>query len=141
MKPFTDLVHDAMFPSTRIYRDAEGNYAGSSTDITPIILLIARCWGLAIFLFYILTPLLAPVYYGFAHWFCHKYDAYFMKEDPKGWPMDKARILKDFRNIFWGWIIFMGVGLATNFGANRTYDPYYTQPSVSSAQYVREHGK
>lgn len=114
MKPITDLIHDAMFPSTRIYQDADGNYAGSSTNITPFLILIGRFWGIALWLFIILTPLLAPVYFGFAHWYCNKYDKEFTEEDPKHWPEDKARILKHFNNIFWGWIIFMAWGLLTN---------------------------
>lgn len=141
MRPFTDLVHYALFPHTRVYQDAQGNYAGSSTDITPIILLLARCWGFLIFLFYILTPLLAPVYYWFANWFCNKYDEEFTKEDPKGWPIEKAQILKNFRRIFWGWIIFMAIGFATNFGANRTYAPYYTQPTQARAEGYADYEK
>ena len=30
-----DLIHDAIYPNTRVYHDANGNYRGSSTDITP----------------------------------------------------------------------------------------------------------
>lgn len=114
MKSLVDLIHDAMFPSTRIYQDAEGNYAGNSTDVTPFLLLMGRIWGCAIWLFIILLPLLAPVYYLFACWFCHKYDAYFTKEEPETWPSEKANILKNFRKVFWGWIIFMAWGLLTN---------------------------
>lgn len=139
MRPFTDLVHDALFPHTRIYQDAEGNYAGSSTDITPFLLLIGRIWGILLFAFYVLTPLLAPVYYWFASWFCNKYDAYFMKEDPKGWPEDKKHILKNFRNIFWGWIIFMAIGFLTNWGQHDGPGYFYTQPD-EAGQYYKEHG-
>ena len=73
-------------------------------------------------------PLLAPVYFVFAHWFCRKYDAEFTKEDPKGWPSEKKEILKNHRNILIGWIIFMVWGYFSDWGGDDL--PYkYTQPS------------
>ena len=94
MRSFSSLVHDALFPSTRVYHDENGNYRGTSTDITPWMLLLGRIWGILLWLYIILMPLLAPVYFVFAHWFCRKYDAEFTKEDPKGWPSEKKEILK-----------------------------------------------
>lgn len=127
MRSFSSLVHGALFPSTRIYHDANGNYRGSSTNVTPWMLLIGRVWGFALWLYIILTPLLAPVYFIFAHWFCRKYDAEFTKEDPKGWPVEKKQILKNHRNILIGWIIFMVWGYCVDWGHDRL--PYkYTQP-------------
>lgn len=128
MKSFSSLVHGALFPSTRIYHDASGNYLGSSTNVTPWILLIGRAWGFTLWLYIILTPLLAPVYFIFAHWFCRKFDVEFSREDPKGWPAEKKKILKNHRNILIGWIIFMVWGYCVDWGQNRL--PYeYTQPS------------
>lgn len=45
MRSFSSLVHNALFPSTRVYHDANGNYRGTSTDVTPWMLLIGRVWG------------------------------------------------------------------------------------------------
>ncbi len=45
MRSFSSLVHDALFPSTRVYHDENGNYRGTSTDITPWMLLLGRIWG------------------------------------------------------------------------------------------------
>ncbi|MCM1141969.1 MAG: hypothetical protein NC453_25645 [Muribaculum sp.] len=130
MRSFSSLVHGALFPSTRVYHDANGNFRGSSTDVTPWMLLLGRVWGFAVWLYVILTPFLAPVYFIFAHWFCRKYDAEFTKEDPKGWPEEKRQILKNHRNILIGWIIFMVWGYCIDWGQNRL--PYnYTQPYPS----------
>lgn len=128
MKSFSSLVHGALFPSTRVYHDANGNFRGTSTDVTPWMLLLGRVWGFAVWLYIILTPLLAPVYFIFANWFCRKYDAEFMKEDPEGWPKEKKQILKNHRNILIGWIIFMVWGYCVDWGQNRL-PCKYTQPS------------
>lgn len=128
MRSFSSLVQDALFPSTRVYHDENGNYRGTSTDITPWMLLLGRIWGILLWLYIILMPLLAPVYFVFAHWFCRKYDAEFTKEDPKGWPSEKKEILKNHRNILIGWIIFMVWGYFSDWGGDDL--PYkYTQPS------------
>lgn len=116
MKSLGSLFHDALFPRTRIYHDANGNFSGSSTDVTPWYLLIGRLWGKLIWLYIILTPLLAPVYFLFAHWYCRRFDAENMAEDPKGWPEDKRQILKNHRNILIGWIMFILLGWFTNWG-------------------------
>lgn len=128
MRSFSSLVHDALFPSTRVYHDENGNYRGTSTDITPWMLLLGRIWGILLWLYIILMPLLAPVYFVFAHWFCRKYDAEFTKEDPKGWPSEKKEILKNHRNILIGWIIFMVWGYFSDWGGDDLRDKY-TQPS------------
>lgn len=81
------------------------------------------------YLYWILLPLLAPVYYIFANWYCHKYDAEFTKADPKGWPKEKSQILRNHRNILLGWIIFIVWGYCVDWGQNDL--PYeYTQPST-----------
>lgn len=116
MKSLGSLFHDALFPRTRIYHDANGNFSGSSTDVTPWYLLIGRLWGKLVWLYMILTPLLAPVYFLFAHWYCRRFDAENMAEDPKGWPEDKRQILKNHRNILIGWIMFILLGWFTNWG-------------------------
>ena len=94
MRSMRDLIHDAIYPNTRVYHDANGNYRGSSTDVTPFLTLLGRCWGWMVWLYLVLIPLLAPVYFIFAHWFCRKYDAAFMASDPVGWPVEKKSILK-----------------------------------------------
>lgn len=128
MRSFSSLVHGALFPSTRVNHDANGNFRGSSTDVTPWMLLLGRVWGFALWLYIILTPLLAPVYFIFSHWFCRKYDAEFMKEDPKGWPAEKKQILKNHRNILIGWIIFMVWGYCSDWGVNNSTS-YYKGPN------------
>lgn len=128
------LFQNALFPNTRIYQDANGNFKGSSTDVTPIILLLSRTWGIAVWLYIILTPFLAPVYYVFAHWYCKKYDAEFSKANPKEWSKEKKSILRNHRNILLGWIIFMLWGYCCDWGQNDL--PYkYTQPSASKTEY------
>lgn len=102
MRSLSSLVHSALFPSTRVHHDANGNYRGSSTDITPWLVLLGRSWGILVWLYIILLPLLAPVYYIFANWYCHKYDAEFTKVDPKGWPKEKSQILRNHRSILLG---------------------------------------
>lgn len=126
MRSLSSLVHSALFPSTRVYHDANGNYRGSSTDITPWLVLLGRSWGILVWLYIILLPLLAPVYYIFANWYCHKYDAEFTKADPKGWPQEKKQILKNHRNILIGWIMFMLLGWFTDWGR-----PDYSKESDS----------
>lgn len=138
MKSFTSLVHDALFPSTRIYQDANGNYAGSSTDITPWMLLIGRVQGVFLFAIYVLTPLLAPVYYLIATWFCNKYDTYFTKRDPKGWPAEKESILKKYRRIFYFWIAFMVIGFLTNWGYQEGPGYKYTSPTPEQIRIEQE---
>lgn len=139
MKSFTTLIHDAIFSPQAAFYDERGNYKGSAIDQTPWMLLLGRIWGIILWLYIILLPLLAPVYYGFANWFCNKYDAEFTKEDPKHWPQEKAAILKRYRTIFWCWIIFIALGFLCNWGQHDGPGYYYTQPSVSSA-YYKEHG-
>ena len=92
MKSFSTLLHNALFPSTRVYHDQNGSFRGTSTDITPWLVLLGRIWGGTLWLYLILTPLLAPVYFMFAQWYCKKYDAENMAEDPKGWPQEKRQI-------------------------------------------------
>lgn len=126
MRSLSSLVHSALFPSTRVYHDANGNYRGSSTDITPWLVFLGRSWGILVWLYIILLPLLAPVYYIFANWYCHKYDAEFTKADPKGWPQEKKQILKNHRNILIDWIMFMLLGWFTDWG-----QPDYSKESDS----------
>lgn len=134
MRSFSSLIHNALFPSTRIYHDANGNYRGSSTDVTPWLVLIGRIWGIALWLYIILLPLLAPVYYVFANWYCRKYDAEFTKSDPESCPKEKTQILKSHRNILIGWIIFMVWGYCVDWGQNDF--PYkYTQPYQPQQEY------
>ena len=116
MKNLGSLFHNALYSKTRIYHDANGNISGTSTDITPWYILVGRLWGGMLWLYIILTPLLAPVYYAFAHWYCRKFEAENMAEDPQNWPRDKKQILKNHRNILLGWIIFMLYGWLTNWG-------------------------
>ena len=40
MRSMLDLIHDAIYPNTRVYHDANGNYRGSSTDVTPFLTLL-----------------------------------------------------------------------------------------------------
>lgn len=129
MRSLPSLVHSALFPSTRVYHDANGNYCGSSTDITPWLVLLGRSWGILVWLYIILLPLLAPVYYIFANWYCHKYDAEFTKADPKGWPQEKKQILKNHRNILIGWIMFMLLGWFTDWG-QLDYSKESDSPSI-----------
>ena len=35
MRSLGSLFHDALFPGTRVYHDANGNFRGTSTDVTP----------------------------------------------------------------------------------------------------------
>lgn len=116
MRSFGSLFHDAIYPRTRVYQDANGNFRGTSTDVTPWYLLIGRLWGFTLWLYLILMPLLAPVYFAFAHWYYRRYDAENLAEDPKGWPHEKKQILKTHRNILIGWIMFMSLGWFSNWG-------------------------
>ncbi len=36
------LIHSALFPSTRFYHDADGNYRSSSTDVTACLVLLGH---------------------------------------------------------------------------------------------------
>lgn len=127
MKSLGSLFHDALFSKTRFYHDADGNFKGSSTDVTPWYLLIGRLWGWSLWLYIILTPLLAPVYFLFAHWYCKRFDAENTAEDPEGWQQEKRQILKNHRNILIGWIIFMLWGWCSNWG-----QPDYSKDAAPS---------
>ena len=116
MKSLGSLFHDILYPRTRVYQDTNGNFRGTSTDVTSWYLLIGRLWGYSLWLYLILLPLLAPVYFVFAHWYWRRYDAENMAEDPKGWLQEKRQILKNYRNILIGWIMFMLLGWFTNWG-------------------------
>lgn len=124
MKSLSTLFHDALFSNTRVYKDSAGNFLGTSTDVTPWYLLIGRLRGIMLWLYIILTPLLGPVYFVFAHWYCRRYDAENMAEDPKGWPEEKRQILKNHRNILIGWIIFMVWGYCVDWGVNSSTSYY-----------------
>lgn len=134
MKSLSSLFHDALFPNTRVYQDSAGNFRGTSTDVTPWYLLIGRLWGGMLWLYIILTPLLAPVYFIFAHWYCRRYDAEYMAEDSVGWPQEKRKILKNHRNILIGWIIFMLWGWFTDWGVNSSTS-YYKEPEKTKTEY------
>ena len=125
MRSFSSLFHDALFAKTRVYQDENGNFKGTSTDITPWYILIGRIWGGMIWLYIILTPLLAPVYYLFARWYCKRFDDENMVEDPHGWPQEKGQILKNHRTNLIGWIIFMLWGWCSNWG-----QPDYSKDST-----------
>lgn len=118
MRSLGSLFHGALFPGTRVYHDANGKFRGTSTDVTPWYFLIGRLWGYGLWLYLILLPLLAPIYFIFANWYCRRYDAENMAEDPKGWPKEKKHILKNHRNILIGWIMFMLLGWITEWGQN-----------------------
>ena len=51
MRSLSSLIHSALFPSTRVYHDANGNYRGTSTDVTPWLALIGRGWGIMVWLY------------------------------------------------------------------------------------------
>lgn len=134
MRSLESLFHDALFPKTRVYQDASGNFRGTSTDVTPWYLLIGHLWGGMLWLYIILTPLLGPVYFLFAHWYCRRYDAENMAEDPKGWPIEKRQILRNHRNILIGWIMFMLLGWFTNWGQiPHTKEPIENQTTEQSS--------
>ena len=116
MRIFGSLIHGALFPRTRVYQDAQGKLIGTSTDVTPMLLLLGRMWGGMLWLYFIFTPLLAPVYFIFAHWYCRRYDSENMADNPDSWIEDKHNILKSHRNILIGWIIFMVWGYCVNWG-------------------------
>lgn len=142
MRSIGSLFHDAIYSRTRAYYDANGNFSGTSADITPWYLLIGRLWGYSLWLYIILLPLLAPVYFAFAHWYCRKYDAENMVEDPKGWPQERRQILKNHRNILIGWIMFILLGWFTNWGQtdfSKKSEPKYhieTEAPWGSPNYI-----
>lgn len=84
MRSLGSLFHGALFSGTRVYHAANGKFIGTSTDVTPWYLLIGRLWGYGLWLYLILLPLLAPIYFISANWYCRRYDAENMVEDPKG---------------------------------------------------------
>lgn len=134
MRTLSSLFHGALFPKTRVYQDSRGNYSGMSTDVTPWYLLIGRLWGGMLWLYIILMPLLGPVYYLFAHWYCRRYDAENMAENPEGWPQEKRQILKNHRNILIGWIMFILLGWFTNWGQpDYSKEPIHTSPIQQTA--------
>lgn len=136
MRSLGSLFNDALYPGTRVYHDANGRFKGTSTDITPWYLLIGHLWGITLWLYIILLPLLAPVYFAFAHWYCRRYDAENMEEDPKGWPQEKKQILKNHSNILIGWIMFMLLGWFTNWGQ----PDYSKEPDRPSIEYTSKWG-
>lgn len=118
MRSFSSLIHAAIFPRTTVYQDSKGAFRGTSTDITPWCCLIGRIWGITLWLYVIMLPLLAPVYFIIAHWYCRKYNEENMAENPDGWPKEKTQILRNHRNILIGWMIFMLWGYCVNWGQN-----------------------
>lgn len=132
MKPFADLVHDALYARTRIYTDKNGNYVGQSTDITPWMLLIGRVWGFLVFINIIGEIVFAPIYYAIVSWFCHKYDKQLTKQYPKEWPEMKKKKLFKYRWLFWIWVIFISYNALTGWGQSvDSKVPYtYTQKYV-----------
>ena len=104
------LIQGTLIPPTRVYRVSQGNFAGTSTDITPAMILMYRIWGFLLFLRLVLTPILVPVYLLFVHWYCKKFDKENSKEDPKGWPIRKKKMINKYTWVFvlWcGWIAYV----------------------------------
>ena len=134
MRSINSLFHGALFPRTSIIRDADGSFIGSSTDVTPWYLLIGRIWGGMLWLYIILTPLLAPIYFVFAHWYCRRYDAENLTKDPNGWPTERRQILRNHRNILIGWAIFMIWGYCADWGVNSATS-YYKEPNKTNTEY------
>lgn len=116
MKPFSDLVHDALFAHTRYFYDEDGNYVGESVDVTPWMILIGRIWGWTLLIKIILTPVLAPAYYAFVSWFCNRFNKPLLKQYPKEWPSYRDKLLRKYRWVFWMWIFFIGYGFLHNWG-------------------------
>lgn len=132
MSSFSSLIRDTLIPNTRVYHDANGNYAGSSTDITPALRLFGKIYGLAYLAYYILMPLLCPVYWLTVRWYCWKYDAEFTKLYPSEWPKRRKRLQIKYGLFMLIWIVWMSYGYNTNWGVD-DYPPYpYTQPSANS---------
>ena len=127
MRSWMSLIQGTLIPSTRVYRDSQGNFAGTSTDITPAMILLYRVWGFLIFLRLVLAPILAPVYLIFVHWYCKKFDKENSKEDPKGWPIRKKKMINKYTWIFVLWCGWIAYGYWTDWCVNDL--PYeYTQP-------------
>lgn len=121
------LIQGTLIPPTRVYRDSQGNFAGTSTDITPAMILLCRIWGYLYLLRIILIPLLAPVYLIFVKWYSVKFDKVNMKEDPKGWPIRKKKMLRKYTSIFILWCFWMLYGYLNDWQISDP-DSYYTQP-------------
>ena len=139
MRSWMSLIQGTLIPPTRVYRDSQGNFAGSSRNITPAMILLCRVWGLLLFLRLILAPILAPIYLIFVHWYCKKFDAQNTREDPKGWPIRKKKMINRYTWVFVLWCGWITYGYLNDWGVNDL--PYkYTQPSVAAEQYRREHG-
>ena len=139
MRSWMSLIQGTLIPPTRVYRDSQGNFAGTSTDITPAMILLCRVWGFLIFLRLVLAPILAPVYLLFVHWYCKKFDTANTKEDPKGWPIRKKKMINKYTWVFVLWCGWIAYGYWTDWGVNDlSYE--YTQPSVAAEQYRQKHG-
>ena len=122
MRSWMSLIQGTLIPPTRVYRDSQGNFAGTSTDITPAMILLCRVWGFLIFLRLVLAPILAPLYLLFVKWYCVKYDRINTKEDPKGWPIRKKKMLRKYTSIFIIWCTWILYGYLNNWEID---DPYY----------------
>lgn len=116
MKSYLELVQETLVPPTKVYYDKDGNYAGSQVDIYPAIRLFTRCYALFYCVKWVSWPLWAPFGYWIARWWCNKYDASRMKEDPKGWPDRKQKIILKYKLCMYLWISFMTYGYLTDWG-------------------------
>lgn len=106
MKSFTTLVQEAWNPPRRVYYDNQGNYRGSSVDISPIITFVGWIYARLYLAYICLTPLLAPLYMWAAFAFTESRDAEFSKKFPKEWAKYKYRIRLKYTIIFWGWVAY-----------------------------------
>lgn len=131
MRSWSSLITGTLIPPTRVYRDANGNFAGTSTNITSAMLLFGRIAAWLYFLKLILFPILAPFYLLAVNWYCKKFDAVNLKDDPKGWPIKKKKLLRKYTSYFIIWCAWMLYGYLHDWGANDLgYE--YTQPVTNT---------
>lgn len=104
------LINGTLIPPTKIYRDKNGNIIGTSTDITPSMMLFAKAYAYLYYFHIILIPFLAPIYFLAVRWYCNRFDAINMAENPTDWPTKKQRIKNRYTSILIIWIVYMAYG-------------------------------
>lgn len=109
------LIQNAIFPDPHlIFFDKDGNYQGESINLMPLELLLGRIGAIAAYIWYLIMPLFGPLQYALVSWVINKADPVLSKEYPKIWPKKKKKILTWYTQMFWVWVVYMGICWAFN---------------------------
>lgn len=109
-------IQNALFPNPHLeFFDKNGEYQGESINLMPLELLIGRVWGWMVFVWVMLMPFIGPLQYILVAYLCKRFDPYMTKHYKKAWDKQKKKILNWYTGLFWGWIIYLSIGILVHF--------------------------